>query len=218
MDNKTKEFLEGVFPYFKILDNINKNLTQLINNNVDNSPYENEELFYQISSDLIRIYPYRKFDKTIKIGTGILLLREYMPFLKDEYQSLLENDKCVQALNNILEIRNKYEHEPHNLRFAFSVGGKTSCSVSVHYKNKLLTLSTLWLTNIVYSLNKIFITIQDLYLQTIEECDSRYKEYPCYKTICSIDLVEYNKKYNYVPWEHIMIDNDIEVDFFNENE
>ena len=156
MDEKTREFLDGVYPYFQILENINTNLLQLINTCTDNQPYQNEELFYQIASDLIRLYPYDQRRKDIKLDCGILLLRKHIPFLKNEYCRMLTNKQCIKALDAIVKVRNKYEHQPHNLRFGFSICGNSSCTMTICYKEKSWTMSAINLTNIVYDLNNIF--------------------------------------------------------------
>ena len=90
MDEKTREFLEGVYPYFRILESANKKLVYLIDNSFNNLPHENEEFFYQITSDVIRLYPYSRRKKEIKCDSGILLLRQHMPFIKEDYQKLLQ--------------------------------------------------------------------------------------------------------------------------------
>ena len=208
MDENTRELLEGVYPYFIILDNVNRKLIGLIDTNKEKLPHQNEELFYQIVSDLIRVYPYSQKKVDIKLNNGILLLREHIPFLIDEYRKLLDNEQCVKALNIILKVRNKYEHEPHNMQMAFCVGSNTSCSMMVYYKDQILPMSTIWLTNIIYELNEIFVKIKELYMQTINKCDEKYKQYPCCTTIYNINFLRYNQQYNRLPWSAITICDD----------
>lgn len=192
IEDQAKALVESTYPYFKILDTINSNLLKLIQTNSDCLPYENEELFYQISSDLVRLLPYKipwkdnkpDFEKAhIDHKSGIVLLKSVISFLYDEYQKILINPKCLKALHLIQIIRNKYVHEPHNIHFSFSVGSKTSCSMGLHYKNKSYSISTIWLTNIVYDLNLIFIKLQNLCVQKMNACDPKYQEYPCFQFI-----------------------------------
>ena len=147
MDKEYRLFLEGVYPYFIILENLNVELQQLIRQNTENQPHENQELFYKICSDLIRLYPI-KFAKNsdgsraiekayIDKTAGILLLSKYIPFLQDEFNRLLKEENCIVALSEILTIRNKYVHEPHNMRFSYYVGGATSCTIGMYYKDEL---------------------------------------------------------------------------------
>ena len=46
------------------------------------------------------------------------------------------------------------------------------------------------------------------YKKKIEDCDTKYKEYPCYKTISELDLTLYNQNYNYVPWINLFLDDE----------
>ena len=217
IENQAKTLVESTYPYFKVLETINCNLIRLIQTNSDFMPYENEELFYQISSDLVRLLPYKipwkdnkpDFEKAhIDKKSGIVLLKSEIPFLYDEYQKILINPKCLKALHSIQIIRNKYVHEPHNIRFSFSVGGKTSCSMGLYYKDKLYSISTIWLTNIIYDINVIFIKLQKLCIQKMNACDTKYQEYSCFQFIEKLGIDAYCKQFNRLPWEYIKIDSD----------
>lgn len=217
IEDQAKKLVESTYPYFKILKTINSNLLRLIQTNPDCMPYENEELFYQIASDLVRLFPYRipwkengpDFKNAhIDNKSGIVLLKNMIPFLYGEYQKILDNPKCLQALHSVLIIRNKYVHEPHNIHFGFSVGGKTSCSMGLLYKNKSYAISTIWLTNIVYDLNLIFIKIQNLCIQRMAICDPKFQEYPCFQFISKLELDAYSKQFDRLPWEYIKINSD----------
>lgn len=223
MEEDKREFLEGVYPYFKILEKLNCNLQELISTNVNNEPYKNEELFYLIASDLIRLFPVKVpwkegerdyANANIDEKCGILLLNKHIPFLKAEYKKILNDGECKKAFAMILIIRNKYIHEPHNIHHVLMVGSNTSCSMSVNYKDELLPISTIWLTNIVYELNLVFEKIKQEYINQISTCDEKYKSYPCYKNICSIDLMAYNKKYTRMPWGYInVLSENVEYDW-----
>ena len=212
---KSKRLIESVYPYFKILKEINDNLFLLIDNNFDNAPYDNEELFYRISSDLVRVIPYKipKKDgipifENAKIDdhSGILLLKSDIPFLKPEYTRIIKNEKCLKVFAAIQIIRNKYVHEPHNIHFAFSVGAKTSCSMGFVYKDKIYSINTIWLTNIVWELNTVFLKVRDFCIQEMRQCESNCEEYNCYRFLCDIKWDEYCKQLNRLPWEYIDID------------
>ena len=217
IEEQAKMLVESTYPYFRILETINNNLLKLVHTNSDCLPYENEELFYQIASDLVRLLPYKipwkdnmpDFKNAhIDNKSGIVLLKSMVPFLYDEYKKMLMNPKCLKALHSILVIRNKYVHEPHNIHFGFSVGGKTSCSMGLFYKNKSYSISTIWLTNIIYDLNQTFIKLQNLCAQRMKVCDSKFQEYPCFQFINKLELGDYCKQFNRLPWEYIKIDSD----------
>lgn len=215
MDEKTKELLEGVYPYFKILENVNIHLRELISKNIDNKPYDNTELFYYIATDITRLLPIKGYAwengkkyclPSLDRRSGILLLSNKIDYLESEYKKFIENKKCRQALGYILTIRNKYVHQPHNLAFCFSVGGKTSCSMGIYFKDKLQSISTIWLTNIVRDLNRIFEKIRQQCLSATENCESKYKDYPCYKFIQDTSFEEFNRSYDIMPWDYIEIE------------
>lgn len=182
MDSK-KEFLNNIFVYYKMLDNIKLYLNKIINNNYDGDPYEVEEWFYHISSELMRLFPieYNKNKKINEISKsdGILLLKEDIPFIADKFNKIYENEIYKNVFNNIMKIRNKFIHEPHNINYVFSVGSTTSCSMGLYYKDKLLNISTISIGCIVQYINKVFSEIDKVVLKYLEEDDS-YKDYPCY--------------------------------------
>ena len=57
MDEQTREFLNSLYPYFKMLEKINLTFQELVAENTKNSPYQNEQLLYTIVTELIRLYP-----------------------------------------------------------------------------------------------------------------------------------------------------------------
>ena len=81
------------------------------------------------------------------------------------------------------------------MSFAYSVGGKNSYSIGMYYKDKLLTTSTITLTNIIFELNIIFEKIKKCYVEIVNSFGEKYKEYPCYKSIREMRITEYNKRY-----------------------
>ena len=137
------------------------------------------------------------------------MLNSNISFLKGDCQQILSNKKCVRALEIVQRIRNKYIHEPHNIRFGFYVGAKSSCSMGLYYKDSLLTISTVWLSNIVYDLNVIFSKIRDLCVQRMGSCDEEYREHFCYQYIKNLDFVKQNQRLNHQPWEHIDIESEL---------
>lgn len=56
----------------------------------------------------------------------------------------------------IKKIRNKYEHEPHNVNGAFSTGHSSFSAMGFYCRNELVSLNTMELTFIIYDLNKLF--------------------------------------------------------------
>ena len=202
MNKKTRKFLNNLYPYFKMLNNININLTKIINGNKNNEPYQNEELFYNITSELLRLFPYKRDKKTGKLyidkESGILLLSKKIIYIEDKYDIIINFEKFHEVLKDVLKIRNKYIHEPHNISYAFSLSGTSTCSMNLYYKTQLLHISTVTLAPIIYYLNKIFDKIKKDALAIIEQ-DSIYKSYPYYDTLVNFDFSRKTWNYTVLP-------------------
>ena len=137
MKSNTTKYLNSLYPYFKMLDNINNNLSEVIKSGPNNDPFKNEELFYNITSELLRLLPFRIDNNKIElVKSGILLVSNKKSFIKEKYNKIINNECYYKTLKDILRIRNKFIHEPHNISYAFSVGGKTSCSMGIYYKKE----------------------------------------------------------------------------------
>ena len=206
MDNETTTFLNNLYPYFKMLDNINNDLTKVIKDNVKNNPFQNEELFYNITSELLRLLPYKykKQDDCLILDnkSGILLFSNKIDFIEEKYNKILNFEKFHKVLKDIHTIRNKYIHEPHNISTAFSVGGTSMCSMGLFYKNRLLSIGTVSLAAVVYYLNIIFERIQKEARKLMDSIDE-YKEYPYYEKFISFDFSRGRWHYTVLP-EYLM--------------
>lgn len=221
MDEKIRDFLEGVYPYFRILEAVNDDYYDLIANHKDREMYGNAEIIYRLLTNIVRVLPIRISkpkgdwlkdykDLALDNRSGILLLREHIPFLEEEYSKIIDSEKCKYVLSRVALIRNKYTHAPHCVHFSFSVGSKTSFSGGIWYKEELLSVSTILLSNIICELNKVFDRIKDLYISTVASLDPKYKEYPCYIRISSYNFSSLNERYGNMPWEWIETEPDRE--------
>ena len=182
-----------------MLDNINNDLTKVIKSSKDNDPYKNEELFYNITSELLRLLPYKYIEKNNSIildnKSGILLLAKEIGYIENKYTKILNFDKFYGVLKDMHKIRNKYIHEPHNISYAFSVSGTSTCSMGLRYKTQLLSISSVSLSPIVYYLNKIFEMIKNDAIKLMKQME-KYRDHPYYKSIMKFDFSR--NKWNYV--------------------
>ncbi len=191
-------FLNQLQPYFEMLDNINKDLTEIIRNNENNDPSKNEIIFYRITAELLRLLPYKYDERKDKIeiddDSGILLLKDKrIDFIYEKYVKILSWHNFHDTLKDLHIIRNKYIHEPHNIAYVYSVGGKSICSMGLYYKKELLSISSISLAPIVNYLNKIFDEIKNVALEIVEK-DDEYKKYPYYKVLTD---KAFSEKWNY---------------------
>lgn len=196
------KYINNLYPYFKMLDNINNCLTKIMQDNTNNEPYQNEELFYEITSDLLRLLPYKTDKKSKKIvllnEDGILLLSGKIKFIREKYNKILNYEPFYKVLDDAREIRNKYIHEPHNISYGFSVGGSSICTMGLRYKTKLLSISSISLAPIVFYLNEIFESIENETLELIET-NENYKEYPYYSYLMNLDFSRDRWNYTRLP-------------------
>ena len=202
MDTETKEYLSNLFTYMGIMNSINKKLNKLIKNNIKNSPEKNMSLFYDLVSETIRIMPYsynEKKDILYLKDDGILLLKNKLSYIEQDYKTILEKKSLKKSLINIYNVRNKFTHEPHNLSFGFSVGGQTSYSIGINYKDELQELSTIDLQVIVKELNLIYEKIKQEFIRIVKNYDKEYRKYPIYKKTLLYKFNNYNKNITILP-------------------
>ena len=195
------KILKGLYPYFRILNKINRNLTSLMRIKSNNRQYDNQEKFYYITSELIRILPYKEIDNKLVLDfrSGILMLWKNNKNIENYYSLILNNEAYYETLSNILTIRNKFIHEPHNVSCGFFQNTTSIYSIGVYYKTNLLYVSTISLAPIVYYLNKIF----DEIVSDLIKGNDKYRNNYYYNR-----LIRYNfKKWDYtiVP-EYLMLD------------
>lgn len=202
MDLKTIEFLENLFTYMNIMNNINIELQKLIDTNNSNSPEQNMDLFYYLVIEIIRIMPYSyntKKDVLYFKDDGIRLLKDKIDYLEEDYNLILSNSALKKSLINIYLVRNKFIHEPHNLSFGFSVGGRTSYSMGIYYKDDLQELSTIDLQVLIKELNIIFDKIKQDFINIVEKSSKKFKDYPIWENVLSFEFMKYNADITVLP-------------------
>jgi len=232
MQYQTKEYLEKVFVYLRIMNNINKLLNKIINTNSKNRIDKNEDMFYLLVTEILRIIPYRVenigqetdnkhnleddnyvediWDEEMLVKyknkkivlekqDGILQLKSKLKYIEEEYEKILYNEKLKAAFIQILKVRNKFTHEPHNLSACFLVGGNTSCHMGIYYKNELQLLSTIDIQVIIKKLNLIFSKIRKDFIDKAKKSCVEYKAYPIYKKVLSYNFDKYNNDITILP-------------------
>lgn len=210
------KWIKGFPTYFIILQNINKLYFDLMNCSIDDFE-KAEEIIYFLSVQISRIVPLKgkkgTKEKALKYSDGILQLKDDVNFLKNDYDMLYNN--CKKTILDLSDIRNKYEHEPHNIiAIRYISGNKEQImdflykkydaiflleypqSIQEQIKNGEIKLewriNSTEIGNFLIRLNKIFKKIQLKYL----DAPKNYKgldEYAIYKKIINIDIEKFNK-------------------------
>ncbi len=194
------DWINSIYKYFIILDRINKQFKFLIRT----MEYEEiEEYFFYLSTELLRLIPFteNKKDNSIflNLKDGICLLKEHINFIESDLKKILQEN--TKTLLKIKKIRNKYEHEPHNVNGAFSTGHSSFSAMGFYCRNELVSIDTMELTYIIYDLNKLFDKLKkyilEIYENNIEKLDRFNLEYV--EKIKNYDFTKYNKKYVRIP-------------------
>lgn len=194
------DWINSIYKYFIILDRINKQFKFLIRT----MEYEEiEEHFFYLSTELLRLIPFteNKKDNSIflNLKDGICLLKEHINFIESDLKKILQEN--TKTLLKIKKIRNKYEHEPHNVNGAFSTGHSSFSAMGFYCRNELVSIDTMELTYIIYDLNELFDKLKkyilEIYENNIEKLDRFNLEYV--EKIKNYDFTKYNKKYVRIP-------------------
>ena len=198
MDSVEKIWLNGIYPYFRILKRINELLIMLIKENY--SIEQQEDCFLELTSELLRILPFKlerdeksKMITEIKLldKSGILLLKKYFKDLKEDYTQIINNN--FVSLVQIIKIRNKYIHEPHNIKCICFVCGGNSARAGFEYKNEKLDLNTDSLIKIIKEINFVFKKIKIKFEKYVEKLDEKDKNHPYVLNMKKNYLLDYNK-------------------------
>ena len=126
-------------------------------------------------------------------------MRNNLDYIEEEYNKVILTESLKGVLINILKVRNKFTHEPHNLSVGLSIGCSTSCSMGIYYKNELEMLSTIEMQVIVKKLNSIFIRIRKDFIDIVKMHDKDFKQYPIYKKVVSFKFEKYNEMITVLP-------------------
>ena len=153
-----------------------------------------------MTSELLRILPFKlERDEKSKVITeiklldksGILLLKKYFKDLKEDYTQIINNN--FVSLVQIIKIRNKYIHEPHNIKCICFVCGGNSARAGFEYKNEKLDLNTDSLIKIIKEINSVFKKIKIKFEKYVEKLDEKDKIHPYVLNMKKNYLLDYNK-------------------------
>lgn len=150
--NDKYDWINDIYIYYRILDKINKQFKILLKT-TDHE--EIEEQFFYLCVDLLRLVPFKQNKENEKLtlieSDGICLLRKNIDFIMKDLNKILQENTATFI--KIRKIRNKYEHEPHNVNGAFSTGHSSFSAMGFYCKTDLVTLNSMELTYIIYDLN-----------------------------------------------------------------
>lgn len=198
------KWINGIGVYFFMLDDINSKLRKLIQDKYE-TVEEVEVLFFDIAVNLNRLIPMKR--KKISYKDGILKLSSHFHFIENDYNELYNSHS--QELIEINDVRNKFEHVPHIIKWTNYLGSNSfkkinfineeyntdiiegnidSVRLREKRKEKLRwEIDTDELVSIVIDINKIFVKIQDK-LKDYFKNNIDALDHPYIKKIVNIDL------------------------------
>ena len=191
------KWIENLNVYLFIVERINNHFNKMRRTS-EHAEIE-EEAFY-LCIEILRMVPFDgKEELQLIKKDGICLLKNNIDFLIEDLNKILQ--KNAEIFKKIKKIRNKYEHEPHNVNSAFSTGSGAYAGIGFYCKKDLVSINTMELTYIIYDLNKLMNKIQQLVYRIEEEHDEEFDIYikESIKNIKNRKNIEYNKTYVRIP-------------------
>lgn len=194
---KDNLWFNGIYPYFKMLKKINELLILLIENNTNIE--EQEDRFFDLTSELMRILPFKlerdkKTNIIVKIelqeDAGILLLKKYFRDLEKDYKNIVDTN--FVELVQIIKIRNKYIHEPHNIKCVCFACGQKNTIAGFKYKKEYLELNTKSLLEIIKELNTTFEKIKIKFKDEVNKLNEEDRNHPYVLNILNNYFEDYN--------------------------
>lgn len=199
------DWINNVHIYFVILERINKQFKKLLKTMEHD---EIEENFFYLSVELLRFVPFEenKKDSILSLlkNDGICLLRRNINFIMNDLDKILQEN--AETFRKVKHIRNKYEHEPHNVSGAFSTGHSSFSAMGFYCRDVLITLDTMELTYIIYDLNRMMDKIEKIVDQIKIEHKEELSQFNIHyiESIKKIKIIDYNKGYTRIPKQMIM--------------
>ncbi len=149
--------------YFETLYDLNRNLIKCCGADIFDDAIEYDRLLQKIIEDIPKLLPYirDKNTKELKIShrDGLLEFSDDFPYLEGEYQKALDDHR--EFLGKVKEVRNKLEHQMHNVKY-FSSGSSTITLFEITYTvdNHEVTLYAPDFIRFVKQLNVLYGQIQ----------------------------------------------------------
>lgn len=195
-------WIQSINTYLYIVERINEHFNKMRRTS-EHDEIE-EEAFY-LCIEILRMIPFDGKDELQLIKKdGICLLKNDIDFLIEDLNKILQ--KNAEIFKKIKKIRNKYEHEPHNVNSAFSTGSGAYAGIGFYCKKDLISINTMELTYIIYDLNILMNKIQQLIYKIENEHDKEFDIFikETVNIIRKRKNIDYNKTYVRIPrWEDL---------------
>ena len=191
----TIEVANALYRYFEALYELNQNIIVLCGVDVLDNRGQYEKQIETVIHLIPRLVPYIKIKGVYQLndGDGLLEFESEMPFLKTDYENILQSHKDFLA--KVKAIRNKLEHKMHGAKIVAS-GSGSFCLFEIIYEINLqrVQITANELIAFVKEINCIFTKIQMLVEKFAYEHDKC--EYQYYRRITSLHFCDFNDIYD----------------------
>lgn len=194
--DKIPKWIDGISIYCKWLYETNQAIIKLTGLDCINNGEEMKKIFLDISHNIVKLIPCEAdyTSKKVRPATrdGIYNFFEEISFLEEDYNKIFSNHN--DSLYKIKTIRNKSEHEPHNLKMASSYSGSSSHPNAVfQYNDVRYDVRTEDFIDIVIQLNTIFDKIIKELLKFKNDNDNKYGDHPYLIKYTSLDYEVFSR-------------------------
>lgn len=195
-------WIQSINTYLYIVERINEHFNKM--RRTSNHDEIEEEAFF-LCIEILRMIPFEgKEELQLIKKDGICLLRKNIKFLIEDLNKILQ--KNDEILKKIKKIRNKYEHEPHNVNSVFSTGSGAYSGIGFYCREDLVSINTMEFTYIIYDLNLLMNKIQQFVYEIQREHENEFDIF-VKEAIEKIKIrknIEYNSTYVRIPrWEDL---------------
>jgi hypothetical protein len=191
------EVANAMSGYIETLYNLNKNFIKLCGFDIMISNSIGDKEILDIIQEIPRVIPYSYSSKTgrleYKNRDGLLEYCDELIYLKDNYDAILENN--YDFLFRIKQIRNKYEHKMHGVKYLSSTGGSpTLFDFVFQVENKVIKVKSCEFIDLFKQINGLFSKI----VKEIQDYawDNGKGSYPYYGKITRFDFEDFNLLYD----------------------
>ena len=197
----TTQTANALYRYFKALYDLNQTVMMLGSIEETEEMDTADELIEKVILLVPRIIPYGKGKNkqtyTILSKDGLCEFQEDLPFLKENYQRILQNH--LRLLSDIKNIRNKLEHQMHGAVVLLKMCGNHSLFQVMYEKTDQpvlenphpIVIDVASIIALVKDLNTLFSEIQKELKQFASDHD--FHDHPCYKKLTRVPFHDLNK-------------------------
>jgi len=181
--------------YIEVLYNMNQNLIKVCGINIiTNGSHTLEKIILDIIQDIPRLVPcsYSNSKKTLiyEDKNGLLEYKKDITYLEKDYEDILINNKNI--LDKIRKIRNKYEHNMHDVTYKSSSAGSSNLfDIEFEVNRNPVKVYSGELIKLIKELNLLFSKIVQEIVQFAY--DNNKQEYLYFQKIVKFNFEDFNK-------------------------